>query len=162
MSSLHPDALTPTWDECQQDDFKLWAACWSHDGGFDVCRLDDYQRRGFAACIADKEPPPPLIGVFSSPESARKFLDQIAKQAAPIPSWDKCNQGEPKLWAACWSRSNGGPDVCPFEDFLRRNHAACFTGEACSWWLLGVFPSSESASHFLFNIAKLLSPEDAA
>lgn len=70
------------------------------------------------------------------------------------PSWDACQQDEAKLWTACWSHRHGGPDVCRFDDYLKRNFSAWLTDADSGWLLLGVFPDQESASHFLVSIGK--------
>lgn len=80
MSAPTMSELTPSWDDCQDDDAKLWAACWSHrHGGPDVCRFGDYLQRSFSAWLAGKDHGWLLLGVFPDQDSASKFLAAIGK-----------------------------------------------------------------------------------
>lgn len=71
-----------------------------------------------------------------------------------FPTWDDCQENDQPLWAASWSYQHGGPDVSRLNDYLGRNFADWLSGRDSGWMLLGVFPTHDSASHFLVTIGK--------
>jgi len=74
-----PDKF-PSWDDCQEDDRILWAACWSPQrGGADVCPLDDYLRRSFEDWLDGRDGGWLLLGIFPTRESASYFLLALDK-----------------------------------------------------------------------------------
>lgn len=75
-------------------------------------------------------------------------------EEAAFPSWDDLQPDHAMIWAALWSCRNGGPDVRTLNDYLQTNFENWLCGRDGGWMLLGLFPSRESASHFLVALDK--------